>query len=529
MKKKIMLLILSVSLVVGLLTTEAFTYATANENHGTDYADGILAERLEDLFRLGISDCVSPSIPAAGGAMSVKKSYTTTFANQPGISRVDYQCLAYARAAYSYLFGYNVGDATYQTAFSDAKGKNTVSYELFQQLGVRCGAYMRTTNNSSGNFNANVGHSLLILGYDADNITTLEGNYDGRGSIGILRYTWDQFNKDQLSGRKRYVCGFGQPSAAVYDSVTSGSATADTDTVVFVGAYSTIKNLGSGKMLNVKGNSSKSNTNVTVYEADGTTGQSFMFLADEAGGYVIQPGCAASCALNVYGQYSAAGFNVNIWTKSGNSTQSWIVEYNSAQNGYIIRSADNTNYVLTAAGSDNASNVKLEQYDPSNAYQVWTSDAFHVRRVSVQSGSYFTIKNLGSDKMLNVKGNSSKSNTNVTVYQADGTTGQNFQFIDNGAGGYVIEPQCAPSCAINVYGQYSADEFNVNTWTKSGNSTQSWIIEYNKALGGFVIRSADNKDYVLTAAGSGNASNVQLGKYDPANSYQVWTSDAFQY
>lgn len=529
MRKKILLFLLSVSIIGNLLTPEAFAYTPKNETHGTDYADGTLAERLEDLFRSGISDCVSPSIPAAGRTMSTKAGYTTTFANQPGISRVDYQCLAYARAAYSYLFGYNVGDATYQTAFSDAKGKNTVNYAFFQQLGVRCGAYMRTTSKSSGAFDANVGHSLLILGYNADGITTLEGNYNGRGAIGILQYTWDQFNKDQLSGRERYICGFGQPNDAVYDSVTFGSTASDTDTVVKLGSYFTIKNLGSGKMLNVRGNSNKSSTNVTIYQADGTTGQNFQFFDNGAGGYTIQPQCAASCALNVYGQYSAADFNVNIWTKSGNSTQSWIVEYSSGQNGYIIRSADNTNYVLTAAGAENSSNVKLEQYDPSNTYQVWLSDAFSVRKVSVQSDSFFTIRNLGSDKMLNVKGNSSKSNTNVTVYQADGTTGQNFQFIDNGAGGYVIEPQCAPSCAINVYGQYSADGFNVNTWTKSGNSTQSWLIEYNRTLGGFIIRSANNKDYVLTASGSGNSSNVQLGKYDPSNTYQVWNSDAFHY
>lgn len=527
MKKRILLFLLSACIISNLLVLEAFAYTSKNETHGTDYADGLLGERLENLFRSGISDCVSPSIPAVGGSMSTKGSYTITFVNQPGISRVDYQCLAYARAAYSYLFGYNVGDATYQTAFSSAKGKSTVDYEFFQQLGVRCGAYMRTTNKSSGDFNANVGHSLLILGYNSDSITTLEGNYNGRGAIGILQYTWEQFNKEQLSGRNRYICGFGQPSASIYDSVTSASAAADVD--VKLGSYFTIKNLGSGKMLNVRGNSSKSNTNVTVYQSDGTTGQSFQFLDNGAGGYIIQPQCAASCALNVYGQYSAAGFNVNIWTKSGNSTQSWIIEYYSAQNGYIIRSADNTNYVLTAGGSENSSNVKLEQYDPSNAYQIWLSDAFSVRKVSVQLGSYFTIKNLGSDKMLNVKGNSNKSNTNVTIYQADGTTGQSFRFIDNGIGGYVIEPQCAPSCAVNVYGQHSSDGLNVNIWAKSGNSTQSWFIEYNRTLDGFIIRSADNKDFVLTAGGSGNSSNVQLGKYDPANTYQVWLSDALQY
>lgn len=156
MKKRAIFTLLLACILGSMLTTNAFAYSTANGNHGTDYADGTLAERLKNLFRSGISGCVSPSLPGPGSKMSTTTRYTITFANQPNISRVDMQCMAYARAADSYLFGYNVGDATYQTPFSSAKGKNAVSYELFQQYGVRCGAYMRTTNNSSGDYNANV-------------------------------------------------------------------------------------------------------------------------------------------------------------------------------------------------------------------------------------------------------------------------------------------------------------------------------------------------------------------------------------
>lgn len=519
-----------------MLTSNALAYTTANGNHGTDYADGVLAERLESIFRSGISGCVSPSLPGPGESMSTTASYTITFANQSNISRVDMQCMAYARAAYSYLFGYNVGDASYQTPFSDAKGRNAVSYELFQQYGIRCGAYMRTTNKASGDYNANVGHSLLILGYDSKGITTLEGNYNGRGAVGILQYTWAQFNKDQLSGRSRYICGFGQPSPEIYDSVTSASSSVSettTPAAVRTDSYFTIKNLGSGKMLNVRGSSSKSNTNVTVYQEDWTTGQNFQFISNGAGGYVIQPQCAQTCALNVYGQYATAGFNVNIWSKSGNPTQAWIIEYSSTQNGYIIRSADNRNYVLTATGSGNSSNVQLAAYDPANSYQVWYSEAFSASEIaaetSIQTGTYVTIKNLGSDKMLNVRGSDSKSNTNVTVYQEDWTTGQNFQLISSGAGKYVIQPQCAPDCALNIYGQTAEAKNNINIWTQSGNPTQAWIIDYNSTLNGYVIRSADNTNYVLTASGSANSSNVQLEEYDLSNTYQVWTSDAFQH
>ena len=325
------------------------------------------------------------------------------------------------------------------------------------------------------------------------------------------------------------------------NSVEPSSST----TSVATGSYFTIKNLGSGKMLNVVSNSSNSGANVTVYQADGTTGQNFMFISNGRGGYVLEPQCAPSCALNVYGQSSTPGANVNIWTKSGNRTQDWNIEYNSAMSGYVVRSADNPSYVLAASGSGNASNVQLQQYDSGSAFQIWISNAFGTvsspnenptsqdtpapvsATISPYTDTYYTVRNVGSEKMLNVVSNSSRSGTNVTIYQADGTTGQNFLFISDGAGGYVLQPQCAPTCALNVYGQSSLAGENVNIWTKSGNSTQSWIIETNSRWNAFTIRSKDNPNYVLASTGTGNTSNIQIQEYNSENPLQAWTSGAF--
>ena len=147
--------------------------------------------------------------------------------------------------------------------------------------------------------------------------------------------------------------------------------------------------------------------------------------------------------------------------------------------------------------------------------------------VKVSTGTYVEIKNLGSGKYLNVYGSKSASNTNITVYARDYTTGQKFRIASVGDGKYTFQPQCATSCRLNVYGNYSQNNSNVNTWTASGNPTQSWIIEYNSTLNGYVIRSADNPTYVLTATGSSNSSNVRLEKYSSSNKYQIWTSSAF--
>ena len=144
--------------------------------------------------------------------------------------------------------------------------------------------------------------------------------------------------------------------------------------------YYTFKNAKSGKMLNVKGNGSTSGTNVTIYQADGTTGQQFRristgtkpFSGKSYTKYVIEAKCASACALNVYGSASVAGNNVNLWKKSGNDTQEWImVPVSNVANGYIIRSVNNTNCVLAANGTANSSNVQLAAYKSGDMNQVW--------------------------------------------------------------------------------------------------------------------------------------------------------------
>lgn len=158
---------------------------------------------------------------------------------------------------------------------------------------------------------------------------------------------------------------------------------------------------------------------------------------------------------------------------------------------------------------------------------VSASAASDTYSVSITTGSYFTIKNLGSGKMLNVYGSKSANNTNITVYQNDNTSGQQFK-ITSYSGKYYFTPKCASSSAVNVYGSTSKENSNVCVWSLTKNPTQLWVIEYNPSLSGYIIRSASNTNYVLTATGSANSSNVCLKKYSSTNKYQVWTSNAFK-
>ncbi len=164
-----------------------------------------------------------------------------------------------------------------------------------------------------------------------------------------------------------------------------------------------------------------------------------------------------------------------------------------------------------------------------------TASAATVYKGTAKTGSYYTIYNVGSKKMLNVYGNKNKNNANVDVYAKDGTSGQSVMGYKHGTmtyngtkfDKYYFVFKCATSRALNVYGSASKNNSNICLWSKTGDSTQDWILEYIPSKSAYVIRSANNPKYVLTATGSSNSSNVCLKTYSSTSNYQLWTSGMF--
>lgn len=138
--------------------------------------------------------------------------------------------------------------------------------------------------------------------------------------------------------------------------------------------YSTISNIGTGKVLNVHGNGNADGTRVTLWDDDGTTGVHWK-LINRGGSYVIIPQCAQSRVLNILAADRANnGSKVSLWHQTGHSTQGWNIERVSG--GYILRSVNNPNLVLSASGSENGSNVLVKAYNPSDRLQIWNSSLF---------------------------------------------------------------------------------------------------------------------------------------------------------
>lgn len=111
---------------------------------------------------------------------------------------------------YNTLFGdvpYHGYSDTWENSRLASGYAESVSYESFKAWDVAFGALLRSTPNADGSYTGSAGHSVIILSYDEDTITYLEGNGDGKGLVRISSRTWDSFNSVMFWNRG-YVLSF---------------------------------------------------------------------------------------------------------------------------------------------------------------------------------------------------------------------------------------------------------------------------------------------------------------------------------
>ena len=162
---------------------------------GSDYTRSpAMARALNSIFDGNTSiyadnDCTQP-VNTYLGTSPVKNNGILMCVGPEGGSALSRgtSCWIYANGVYYTLFG--------ETTDSGAAGKNSdlldltttatrdASYENFQAWGVRqgVGALIRAS-----------GHSMIVLHYDENSITILDGNSDGKGLVSICTRSWERF------------------------------------------------------------------------------------------------------------------------------------------------------------------------------------------------------------------------------------------------------------------------------------------------------------------------------------------------
>ena len=196
-------------LPIGALAAEETVPATEyrwitdrEEVSGSDYTDiPGLAEKLDAIFdgeaNVYYDRTCTKMVDTKLGTSRVPNNGVNKYTGGGNAElNVGTSCWIYANAVYYTLFGETTGNGTAGENSEKLNLKSTANknftYENFTDWGVRpgVGALIRTSS----------GHSLIVLGYDEERLTILDGNGNGKGLVAIRVMTWNM-----LSFRAKFI------------------------------------------------------------------------------------------------------------------------------------------------------------------------------------------------------------------------------------------------------------------------------------------------------------------------------------
>ncbi|WP_378173368.1 RICIN domain-containing protein [Aquimarina sp. SS2-1] len=136
------------------------------------------------------------------------------------------------------------------------------------------------------------------------------------------------------------------------------------------GKIYTIKNLKSGRTLDIKDKSNNNGANLQVWGTDANTGATHRQwqIISVGNGYVRLKGVDSGKSLEVSGGNNSNGANVQQWTYQGTTHQQWQII--SVGNGYYRLKNRDSGKSLRAEGTTNGSNVDQWAYNGWNS-QKW--------------------------------------------------------------------------------------------------------------------------------------------------------------
>ena len=187
-----------------------------SEVDGSDFTgSAILAAALNDIFdgnaNIYYDAEFTKPVNTVLGSSRVPNNGVNKYVGPYGDNEdnVGTSCWIYANGVYYTLFGECTGNGTAgenseKLDLGETRNRN-FSYENFVAWGVRPepGALIRTR----------CGHSLVILDYDEEGITILDGNGNGKGLVAIRKMKWDSQNF-----RAKYII---QPTQMYFDILFS--------------------------------------------------------------------------------------------------------------------------------------------------------------------------------------------------------------------------------------------------------------------------------------------------------------------
>lgn len=284
-------------------------------------------------------------------------------------------------------------------------------------------------------------------------------------------------------------------------------------------SYYTIRNLATGRYLDLTGNVGSNGTNVEQYDYNGSDAQLWSVSTAADGTYAIRSK-NGSKALDLTGGNVANGTNIEVWTYDGGVNLRWYLEpQNMLQDGiYKFGCNAGTNFVLNVAGnsSDDGGNVWLwERANDSHCRWV----------VQTSADGYCYIWDYDSVKYLDVNGGVGEEGTNVQIYGGNGSNAQKWSAIPNTDGTWSFASYLGGGLYLDVADGNAANGTDVRIWSGNFSDAQKWVAEPLSTIpdGVYDVQSKTDANQVLhirdSSRDEGGVLEMQTYSNSPADKF----------
>ena len=270
------------------------------------------------------------------------------------------------------------------------------------------------------------------------------------------------------------------------------------------GLYYVVSSMDGGRVVDVSGGShnAKNGTNVQLWKKNYTAAQQWYIKRGSDGYYTIK-----NLQSGKFIDVAAAGVedktNLQIWDGNGTCAQKWKI-LKVGQNYEFISACSIKILDLDAASIQPGTNVQIYSANNSMA-QKWVLEPVEI----LKDGEYLIYSRLTDNKVVDIFGNKEESGTNIQLYEFNNTSAQKWEISYSKDDGFYTIFNKKANKVLDVAMAAKNNGANVQTWERNGTCAQKWLIV--KMGDDYGISSACSGLMLdVSAAKTDNGTNIQI-------------------
>ena len=263
-----------------------------------------------------------------------------------------------------------------------------------------------------------------------------------------------------------------ETSANVQQYISNGSVAQEFQVVYDQATgYYTIRNINSGRVLDVAGGSysSGNGTNVWQYVANGTDSQLWAANKNSDGSFTFTSALNGR-ALDLSGAAQESGANIWIYDPNGSDAQKWIlgkvVDWLKEGTYQIVSEVDHDNAMMSYESSvESGTPIYMRVREGGNTAQIW--------QMTKTADGYVTFTNVSSGLVLDLRSASAANGTAIQQYAFNGSDAQLWKVV-LGDNGYKLVSKLSSSFVIDIPSGTDESFTKLQSYKDNGTAAQRW-------------------------------------------------------